>query len=79
MCPNAHVEGNDHNNSLAAELLLLLLVTNLLILKQATDLSPERAKPKYMCQPLVAKAKTSWFSMPLMLPMMEMTQSWTWR
>ena len=42
-------------------------------------LRPERASPKYMCQPSVAKANTSWFSIPLMLPMMEMMQSWTCR
>ena len=57
--------------------------THLLRIDRAGDpllpLRPDKASPKYMCQPFVAKAKTSWFSIPLMLPMMEMMQSWTWR
>ena len=42
-------------------------------------LSPDMSKPKYMCQPLVANAKTSSSSIPLILPNIAMIQSWTCR
>ena len=40
-------------------------------------LNADMNKPKYMCQPLVANAKTSSSSIPLILPNIAMMQSWT--